>query len=185
MKKIGLMLCAAVIGMTVASCGSSKKVVDNGNEAAACAQCMSTKQALRAEGSFLAAYENQVPKAKQAAANNARQELARMMQVTVESVIEDYSSTYIDGDAQDFRQSLKDLSRTVVSQTVKGAVPAIPGWSEKMKSGTMYYVCLEVSADSVIEAINEKVSADSKLRTDFEYEKFKKVFDQEMEKLAE
>lgn len=185
MKKFGLLLCAAIIGMTVVSCGSSKKVAANDGEEKACAQCMSTKQALRAEGSFLAAYENQIPKAKQAAANNARQELARMMQVVVESVIEDYSSTYIDGDAQDFRQSLKDLSRTVVNQTVKGAVSAVPGWSEKMKSGTMYYVCLEVNADNLVEEINQKVSADSKLRTDFEYEKFKQVFDKEMDKLAE
>jgi len=177
------MLCAAIIGMTVISCGSSKKVAKE--EEKACEQCMSTKQALRAEGSFLAAYENQIPKAKQAAANNARQELARMMQVKVESVIEDYSSTYVDGDAQDFRQSLKDLSRTVVDQTVNGAVPAAPGWTEKMKSGTMYHVCLEINADNVLEAIKDKVSADSKLRTDFEYEKFKQVFDQEMQKMAE
>lgn len=183
MKKLGLILCVAIVGMTVISCGSSKKIVKE--EEKACAQCMSTKQALRAEGSFLAAYESQVPKAKQAASNNARQELARMIEVTMNSVIEDYSSTYVDGDAQDFRQSLKDLSRTVVQQVVKGAVPAVPGWTEKMKSGTMYYVCLEISSDNVLESLKDKVSADSKLRTDFEYEKFKQVYEEEMQKLAE
>ena len=181
MKKVNLLVCAALLGMFVVSCGSSKKVVDPEKEA--CAQCISTKDAMRAEGSFMAQFENQIPKAKQAAANNARQELARMMEVKISSVIEDYSSTYIDGDAQEFKQSLKDLSRTVVQQTVKGAVPALPGWSEKMSKGTMYHVCLEISSNNVLDNIKDKVSNDAKLRTDFEYEKFKQIFDKEMEKM--
>lgn len=182
MKKLALLLSVAIFGLSVVSCGTSKKVVNE--EDNACEQCLSTKQALRAEGSFMAAYENQIPKAKQSASNNARQELARMIEVTINSVIEDYSSTYIDGNAQEFKESLKDLSRTVVSQVVQGAVPTVPAWTEKMKSGTMYHVCLEVSAENVAEAIKDKVTNDSKLRTDFEYEKFKQVFDQEMEKLG-
>lgn len=182
MKKLSLLVCAALLGMFVVSCGTSKEVAKD-PEKEACAQCLSTKDAIRAEGSFMAQFENQIPKAKQAAANNARQELARIMEVKISSVIEDYSSTYIDGDAQEFKQSLKDLSRTVVQQTVKGALPAMPGWSEKMKSGTMYYVCLEISANNVLDEIKSKVSNDAKLRTDFEYEKFKQVFDKEMEKM--
>ena len=140
MKKVGLFFCAALLGMMFVSCGSSKETTKAPEKQEDCNVCMSTKDAIRVEGSFMAQFENQIPKAKQAAANNARQELARIMEVKISSVIEDYSSTYIDGDAQEFKQSLKDLSRTVVQQTVKGALPAIPGWSEKMKNGTMYYV---------------------------------------------
>lgn len=180
MKKLSLLVCAALLGMFVVSCGSSKEVAKAPE--GECNECISTKDAIRAEGSFMAQYENQIPKAKQAARNNARQELARIMNTKIESVIEDYSSTYVDGDAQDFRQSVKDLSRSVVSQNVTGAVP-VKEWSEKMKSGTMYYSCVELSANSILEQIKEKVSNDSKLRTDFEYENFKKVFDQEMQKM--
>lgn len=182
MKKISLFMCAALLGMMVVSCGSTKEVAKT-PEKENC--CLSTKDALRAEGSFMAQYESMAPKAKQYAANNARQELATMMQATVERVIDDYASTYIDGDAQDFKESVKELSRTIVNQTVKGAVPAVPGWSEKQEKGTMYFVCLEISADNLVEEIKEKVSNDAKLRTDFEYEKFKQVFDKEMQKLAE
>lgn len=181
MKKLSLLVCAALLGMFVVSCGSSKEVAKD-PEKEACDQCLSTKDAIRAEGSYLAQFENQIPKAKQAAANSARQELARIMEVKISSVIEDYSSTYIDGDAQEFKQSLKDLSRTVVQQTVKGAV-AVKSWSEKMKTGTMYYTCLEVSSNNVLDNIKTKVSNDAKLRTDFEYEKFKQVYDKEMEKM--
>ena len=72
MKKLTLLVCAALLGMFVVSCGSSKETAKD-PEKEACAQCLSTKDAIRAEGSFMAQFENQIPKAKQAAANNARQ----------------------------------------------------------------------------------------------------------------
>ena len=183
MKKVSLFFCAALLGMMFVSCGSSKeaaKAPANDN----CNVCVSTKDAIRIEGSFMAQFENQFPKAKQAARNNARQELARIMKTKIESVIEDYSSTYIDGDAQDFKQSVKDLSRSVVDQNVTGAIP-VKEWSEKMEKGTMFYSCVELSSNNVLTEIKEKVSNDAKLRTDFEYEKFKQVFDKEMEKMNE
>lgn len=180
MKKLSLFVCAALLGMMIVSCGSSKEVAQTPKED--CNVCVSTKDAIRIEGSFMAQFENQFPKAKQNARNNARQELARIMKTKIESVIEDYSSTYIDGDAQDFKQSVKDLSRSVVDQTVTGAIP-VKEWSEQMKSGTMFYSCVELSANNVLTEIKERVSNDAKLRTDFEYEKFKQVFDKEMEKM--
>ena len=184
MKKVGLFFCAALLGMMFVSCGSTKEVAKAPEKQEDCNVCLSTKDAIRVEGSFMAQFENQFPKAKQAARNNARQELARIMKTKIESVIEDYSSTYIDGDAQDFKQSVKDLSRSVVDQTVTGAIP-VKEWNEKMQTGTMFYTCVELSANNVLSEIKNKVSNDSKLRTDFEYEKFKQVFDKEMEKVNE
>lgn len=184
MKKVSLFMCAALLGMMFVSCGSSKEVAKAPEKEQECNECLSTKDAIRVEGSFMAQFENQFPKAKQAARNNARQELARIMKTKIESVVEDYSSTYIDGDAQDFKQSVKDLSRSVVDQTVSGAVP-IKEWSEKMSKGTMFYSCVELSSNNILDEIKNKVSNDAKLRTDFEYEKFKQVFDKEMEKISE
>lgn len=179
-------MCAAVLGMIFVSCGSSKEVAQAPAQAPAqeCFECKSTTDAIRIEGSFMAQFENQFPKAKQNARNNARQELARVMKTKIQSVVEDYSSTYISGDAQDFRQSVKDLSRSVVDQAVSGAVP-VKEWSEKMNTGTMFYSCVELSANNLLEEIKTKVTANDKLRTDFEYEKFKQVFDKEMEKMSE
>lgn len=179
MKKIGLLMCAALLGMFVISCGSSKKTAAPKDEHC----CLSTPDAFRAEGSFLAQYESMEPKAKSNAANNARQELATMMEATISRVIENYASTYNDGDAQDFKESVKELSRSVVKQTIKNSVPAIPGWSEKREKGTMFYVCLEADPNALLNGIKEKVSNDAKLRTDFEYEKFKQIFEKEMENL--
>ena len=72
----------------------------------------------------------------------------------------------------------------MVDQTVTGAIP-VKEWNEKMEKGTMFYSCVELSSNNVLSEIKDKVSNDAKLRTDFEYEKFKQVFDKEMEKVNE
>ena len=70
MKKVSLFFCAALLGMMFVSCGSSKEVA-KAPAKEDCNVCMSTKDAIRIEGSFMAQFENQFPKAKQAARNNA------------------------------------------------------------------------------------------------------------------
>ena len=47
------------------------------------------------------------------------------------------------------------------------------------------YVAIELGGIDVVKAMNNKISNDEKLRVDFEYEKFKKVFDEEMKNAAE
>ena len=59
------------------------------------------------------------------------------------------------------------------------------------KEGVMYhaYVALELTSNEFLEALtqesNKRISNDEKLRTDFELEKFKKVFEEEMNNFAE
>ncbi len=182
MKKLGLLICAAIIGMAFISCGSNKEVAQTQTKEC---QCLSTKDAFRAEGSFLAQYETMEPKAKQNAANRARQELASMMSATIERVIDEYSNTEVVGDKQDFRETTKELSRTIVKQVVKNSVPAIPGWSEKKETGTMFFVCLESNPNELLEQVSQKISQNEKLRTDFEYEKFKETFEKALESIDE
>lgn len=182
MKKVTLFLGTALFGMLLVSCGSSKEAAQPQAPAQECFECKPTKDALRVEGSFMAQFENQYPKAKQNARNNARQEIARIMNSRIKTVIEDYASTYINGDAQEFKESLKDLSRTVVDENVQGAAP-IKEWYEDMSKGRMFYSCIELGANSILDGINKGISNNEKLRTDFEYEKFKNVFNEEMSKI--
>lgn len=179
MKKLSLFLCAALMGMMFISCGSSKQAAKDEH----C--CMSTKDDFKAKGSYLAKNRPAEPYAEQAAMTMAREELATMMEATIARVIENYSSNYIDGDAVEFKASMKGLSRTVVKQKVKDT-KACDEWVEVDKDGSkMFYKCVKMSASDVLNEVNDKVSKDAKLRTDYEYEKFKQTFEKEMEKLAE
>ena len=51
------------------------------------------------------------------------------------------------------------------------------------------YVALELTSNEYLEALtketNKRISDDEKLRTDFELDKFKKVFEEEMDNFAE
>ena len=48
---------------------------------------------------------------------------------------------------------------------------------------TICFACVELTGKSVMDGIASKISNDQKLRTDFEYEKFKKVLEEEMSKM--
>ena len=45
------------------------------------------------------------------------------------------------------------------------------------------YVAIELSAQDLLAAYNERLSKDDKLKIDYDYEKFKETFDKEMENM--
>ena len=57
----------------------------------------------------------------------------------------------------------------------------------KRPSGGKYkvYVSLELAGEEIMNAMANRIKNDDKLRIDFEYEKFKKVFEEEMSKNAQ
>jgi hypothetical protein len=44
------------------------------------------------------------------------------------------------------------------------------------------YVAIELSADELVKQYNERLSKDERLKIDYDYEKFKQTFDEEMAK---
>ena len=46
------------------------------------------------------------------------------------------------------------------------------------------YIAIELSAQDLLAAYNERLSKDDRLKVDYDYEKFKETFDKEMEKLG-
>lgn len=118
------------------------------------------------------------------AATTAREELATMVSATVKRVIDNYSNEYIEGDNSDFKQRIEGLSRTVVNQLLVGTPVTCEGQVPGSKQGeTICYACVELTGQSVLDALDKKIKDDSKLRTDYEYEKFKSVFNEEMSKM--
>jgi hypothetical protein len=44
------------------------------------------------------------------------------------------------------------------------------------------YIAIELSADDLVKQYNQRLSTDDRLKIDYDYEKFKDTFNQEMEK---
>ncbi len=180
MKKITSLLGAALMVLVMASCGSEKQVATVGP----CPDCNPTADVFKYLGQHTATGDRQIQQARKMAANAARTELATMVNATVKRVIDDYSSEYISGENNDFNQRLQDISRTVVNQLLTGTPITcevqVPG---SQPGNIICYACVELTGKSVLDAIASQISNDEKLRTDFEYEKFKKVLEEEMSKL--
>jgi hypothetical protein len=180
MKKISLLLGAALMVLVMASCGSNKNVANF-----PCPECKASTEVFRYLGQHVASGDRQMQQARSMAANNARTELASMVEATVKNVIDNYTSEYITGDNSEFKQRTQGLARTVVNQVLRGTPIICEGTmpSTSVQGGIICFACVELTGKTVMDAIANQISNDEKLRTDFEYEKFKQVFEEEMSKL--
>lgn len=180
MKKITLLLGVALMTLVMASCGSQKQVASN----LPCPECQPTTEVFRYLGQHVATGDRQIQQARSMAANAARAELATQVTATVKRVVDNYTSEYISGADSDFNQRVQDLARTVVNQLLVGTRIVCEGTMPGSTAGnTICFACVELTGKSVLDGIANKIGNDEKLRTDFEYEKFKKVLEDEMSKL--
>lgn len=164
----------------MASCGSEKQVASN----MPCPECRANADVFRYLGQHVAAGDRQMQQARSMAANSARTQLAAMVEATVKSVVDNYTSEYITNNESEFKQRVQDIARTVVNQKVKGTPIICEGTMPGSQAGTtICFACVELTGKSILEGITEQISNDEKLRTDFEYEKFKQVLEEEMSKM--
>ena len=182
MKKISLFLGVALMLLVMASCGSNKGVTTSKN--LPCPDCKSTTEVFRYLGQHVASSDRQMQQARTMAANVARTQLAAQVSATVKSVIDNYTSEYINNETSEFNQRVQELSRTVVNQLLVGTPVICEGTMPGSTEGNIIcFACVELTGKSVLDALASKISNDEKLRTDYEYEKFKKVFEEEMAKM--
>ena len=166
--------------LVMASCGSQKQVASN----LPCPDCQPTTEVFRYLGQHVATGDRQIQQARSMAANAARAELATQVTATVKRVVDNYTSEYISGEKSDFNQRVQDLARTVVNQLLVGTPIVCEGTMPGSTAGnTICFACVELTGKSVLDGIANKIGNDEKLRTDFEYEKFKKVLEEEMSKM--
>lgn len=184
MKKV-LFVMTLALAVVATGCKSKKAEVINASENEVeinvpCSEYQSDAKAFRATAS---AKSPDMQNAKAKALQAARAELATQIEATVKRVVDSYASSYDTDQAADFRGKFQDMSRTVVNQVLQGS-HSICDKTTKIsgKEGTMFrhYTAMEVTADELAQELSNRVSQEDKLRTDFEYEKFKKIFEEEM-----
>ena len=183
MKKV-LFVITLGLAVVATGCKSKKAVYANDNEVeitVPCAEYQSDAKALRATAS---AKSPDMNNAKQKAYDAARQELGTQISALIKRVADSYSSSYDTDQAADFRARFMNMSRTVVQQVLQGS-HSICDKTTKIanKDGSQmfrHYTAMEVTQSELVQELSNKVSNEDKLRTDFEYEKFKQIFDEEM-----
>ena len=193
MKRINLLGTALLTIVVMTSCGSSKPVTQTVQQPAVqqdveinvpCSgpEFQTNKEYFRASSMGLS---TDMSIAKKKAMTEARAEIATAINAKVKSVTDSYVSSYQQGENDESKSRYQSLTRTVVEQELSG--------TRKKKKKTMktpggkykVYVSLELAGEEIMNAMANRIKNDDKLRIDFEYEKFKKVFEEEMSKNAQ
>ena len=122
---------------------------------------------------------------KKKALSNARAEIAASIQTTVKSVTDNYLNSRTFNQKEEVEQKYENLGREIVDQQLSGVKTICERLVKTADGNYKTYVAIELSSDELLESYNNrmnKLSKDERLKIDYDYEKFKKTFDEEMEK---
>lgn len=189
MKKIVIFAMTALVAV---SCASKKQASSTANAPVnkgdvevfipcSGSEFLSDKTTFRASGE---GYSNSMTTAKDKALQVARARLATSIELTMKRVIDSYASSYESGVNEESKSKYQEISRTIVNRQLQGCVPICEKIMKTAEGAFRAYVAVELGGPEIIEAVSNSVKSDDKLRIDYEYEKFKEVFNAEMDKLA-
>jgi hypothetical protein len=190
MRKIQYYLSAILILIAITTgCKSKQKVADKqplpkgevlvDNYCAGEKDFMSTKSYFRssAVGESL---DQMVSKKK--AMSNVKAELAGLIQTTMKGVTDNYVKSSEANNVEGLEERFEGNTREVINQVLANVRVICEKQTKTQEGNYKTYVCVEVSADDIVKGVGNRLSADKELKIDYDYEKFKKTFDEEMKK---
>lgn len=189
MKTTQLLLIPAIAVMTLAGCKSKKQTpIQKETGAVEISVPFSSKEYRSDENAFRAKQMGKSPDmatAKKIAFQNARAEMAGNINATVKRVTDQYTNQRTVGNAQEFENKFEELSREVVNQEMSNVKEIGEKIFKEPDGSYTYWIAIEANKKEVFEKIDSKISADAKLKLDYDKMKFQQIFDAEMKKLAE
>lgn len=115
----------------------------------------------------------------------AKQKMASNIESTIKSVTDRYVHDLEVGKRSNFEQTMENETREVVKLKMQDVVQ-LDKKKFLQKDGQYHcYAALEVNKDVVINGVNDRISKSSKLELEYDKAKFKKIFDEEMQKLED
>jgi hypothetical protein len=122
---------------------------------------------------------------KNKALSAARGLLAADINTQIKRVIDTYFNSREMNNREEVSERYEGLSREVVDQQLKGVKVICEKQATVNATGNYKtYVAIELSAQDLLAAYNERLSSDERLRVDYDYEKFKETFEAEMNKMG-
>jgi hypothetical protein len=121
---------------------------------------------------------------KKKALSEARAGIAAQVSTLIKSVIDNYVKSAEGQNAEDLLRKYEGLTREVVDQKLNGTKTICEKMTKTKEGNYKTYVCVELSGADLLSSMNGKLSTDQQLKIDYNYEKFKKTFDDEMNKIG-
>ncbi|MES2780503.1 MAG: hypothetical protein V4651_11455 [Bacteroidota bacterium] len=121
---------------------------------------------------------------KKIALQNAKSEMAGLIQTTIKKVTEQYTNQRQVSSTQEFSNKFEEMAREVTNQDlIDVRVIGEKIFQEPTKNYT-YWVAIEANKQTILTGIDKGISKNSKLQQDYDKKKFEEIFNQEMDKLA-
>ena len=185
--KASLILLLLVTAFSVTSCKSKKKkeaAVPTGevlvNEYCTGPEFMSDKKTFRAHA-VGESMDQQTAKNK--ALIEAKAQLASFVNTTIKATIDNYVKDVEHNKREDLEKKYEGLTREVINQKMSGIRQICDKVTKTPEGNYKGYTAIELGADELVQAINDRLTKEESLKVDYDYEKFKKTFEAEMEKM--
>ncbi|MES2560967.1 MAG: hypothetical protein V4590_14570 [Bacteroidota bacterium] len=178
-----------IAGISFTSCKSKKvaPTIDKQTGAIEIAVPFSSKEYQSDKESFRAKSSGNsmdLTTSKKIALQNAKSEMAGLIQTTIKKVTEQYTNQRQISNTQEFSNKFEEMAREVTNQDLTDVrVIGEKIFQEPNKNYT-YWVAIEANKQVVLAGIDKGISKNSKLQQDYDKKKFEEIFNQEMDKLA-
>jgi hypothetical protein len=123
--------------------------------------------------------------AKKIAFQNAKAELASNINAVIKRVTDQYTNQRSVGNTQEFENKFEELSREVVDLQISNVKEIGEKIFKETDGSYSYWIAIEAAKKDVLDQLDTKISSDSKLKLDYDKQKFQAIFDAEMKKLAD
>ena len=187
-KFVCLMMAASTL-LVLTACGSGRSISQAKADEAVeiknipCSDCLSTKELVRSRA-MRESMDQQM--AQQMARSSALEELASKINVAVKALVEDYYKSSSVKMNEETQRRFEGLTRQIVDQSVMGYRTICEKYTVSTKNnGAKVFKCyyaVEIGQEELSMSLYGGLSKDDKLHLDYDYEKFKKDFEREMNK---
>jgi predicted secreted protein len=117
------------------------------------------------------------------ALTESRTKMAAQIETFVKTVTDNYGKSTEMNKKEELMKRYETLTREVVNQKLSGTIEICNKQTKTKEGNYKTYLTLELGGNDVLSALNSKISNDDMLKIDYNYEKFKKTFEDEMNKM--
>lgn len=185
MRKLTQTILFVALTISLTACKSKQKVVTAGpDEVEVLIPCSgedyrSDKKYIRASSM---GESQDITIAKKKAKNNTLQELASKIQTTVQSVVDNYQNSTGTQDGENISKRFEALTREVVDVELSNYTTSCEKLTRTKDGKYRSYLAYEIEVEALIKPLSAKISQDEVLKIDYNYEKFKKNFEDAISK---
>jgi hypothetical protein len=122
--------------------------------------------------------------AKKKALSNAKAELAGQISTTMKVVGDNYVKSAEINNREEVLERFEENARTLINQKLDGVKPICDRVMQVSATGKYkYYIAIELSGEELAREYYNSLTRDEAIKIDYNYERFKKTFEEEMAKM--